>query len=161
MARGGPLKLRFAPIPHDLAEEARRTRVDRFGHALRSEQGKAPCRVCLRISKEPEEFILLSYQPLPDTGPYAEIGPIFVHADGCQPYSKLDEFPADFAERPLVLRAYDHDGRIVDALVAEPGKAESSAVTLLSNPAVAEIHVRHVSYTCFDFKILRGPSELG
>jgi hypothetical protein len=147
--------MRYLPIPAEIADEAREKRVDRFGHELQAVREAAPCRVCLRIPSEPEEMILLSYQPLPDTGPYAEVGPIFVHSRRCRPYSDVQTFPSDFAARPLVLRAYGYDGRIADARVAEPGRASAEAAVLLSREEVAEIHVRHVSYTCFDFKIVR------
>lgn len=147
--------LRYFAIPEDVAREARETLRDRFGHRLRVETAQAPCRVCLRIPTAPEEMILLSYQPLPDTGPYAEIGPIFVHADPCRPYADVCAFPPDFAPRPLILRAYGHDGRIARAVVAPPGEAPEHAAALLSDNAIAEVHARHVSYTCFDFKIVR------
>jgi Protein of unknown function (DUF1203) len=149
--------LAYVPIPEEIAEAARRTRVDGFGHRLHVVREKAPCRVCLRISTEPEGLILLSYQPLPDTSPYAEIGPVFIHADRCEPYSHLETFPGDFASRSLVLRAYGREGQIVDAVVAQPGEAPERAAEFLQNPAIAEVHVRHISYTCFDFKILRQP----
>jgi len=148
--------LRYLPIPETIALEARRTRKDRFGHDLRATTTEAPCRVCLRISGGPERLILLSYQPLPDSGPYAEIGPIFIHADDCVPYDDVETFPQDFAGRRMVLRAYGHDGQIVDALVAEAGTAPQRAAALLGDDAVAEVHVRHESYTCYDFKIVRG-----
>jgi hypothetical protein len=147
--------LRYVPIPETVAQEARATLRDRFGHALRVESAQAPCRVCLRIPREPEELILLSHRPLTDTGPYAEVGPIFVHAQPCAPYDTQSEFPADFAERRLILRAYDRDGRIADAVVAPPGTAPERAEELLARENVSEVHVRHESYTCFDFKIVR------
>lgn len=147
--------LHCVPIPAEIAEEARRTTRDRFGHRLQVVREHGPCRVCLRISKEPEDLILLSYQPLPDTGPYAEVGPIFIHANACEPYSDFETFPPDFAPRSLVLRAYDYAGHIYDAIVAQPGEAPERAAAFLSNAAVAEVHVRHTSYTCFDFKIVR------
>jgi hypothetical protein len=147
--------LRYVPIPEAIALEARRTRKDRFGHDLRVTTNEAPCRLCLRISRGPERLILFSYQPLPDSGPYAEIGPIFVHAHRCEPYDDFESFPQDFAGRRLVLRAYGHDGQIVDALVAEAGAAPQRAAALLSDGDVAEVHVRHESYTCYDFKIVR------
>lgn len=150
-----PVTLQYRPIPEEIAEEARLMRVDRFGHHLHVTTDKAPCRLCLRISKEPEDLILLSYQPLPDTSSYAEVGPIFVHADRCEPYTQHETFPQDFASRHLVLRAYDHEGQIVDARVAKPGAAPEHAAGFLSDPRVAEVHVRHITYTCFAFKIVR------
>jgi hypothetical protein len=148
--------LHYLPIADQIAEEARTTLRDRFGHRLHVEKQQAPCRVCLRISKSPEDLILLSYQPLPDTGPYAEIGPIFIHAERCMPYSDVESFPADFADRRLVLRAYDCEGSIADAVVAEPGEAPKYAAAFLEDERIAEVHVRHESYTCLDFKIVRG-----
>lgn len=151
--------LRYIAIPEEIANEARETLRDGFGHELHVVQEHGPCRVCLRVSQQPEDFILMSYQPLPDTGPYAEIGPIFVHAERCRPYSDVNVFPSDFAGRRLVLRAYGHDGRIVDAVVAEPGAAPERAAAFLEDPAVMEVHVRHESYTCFDFKIVQPAGE--
>lgn len=150
------MTLHYRPIPEEIAEEARRTRVDRFGHLLHVTKEMAPCRLCLRISKQPEDLILLSYRPLPDTSPYAEIGPIFIHAQACEPYVRYQTFPEDFEARSLVLRAYGSRGEIVDAVVAQPGQAPKHAAELLSDPQVTEVQVRHDSYTCFDFKIVRG-----
>jgi Protein of unknown function (DUF1203) len=152
-----PTTLNFVAIPSDVAQRARETLRDDFGHALTVTRTIAPCRHCLRIPNHPEEMILLSYRVLPDAGPYAEIGPIFVHADACERYANSDTFPEDFLPRRLILRAYDHDGTIADAIVSAPGNAERDAVTLLAKPSIAEVHVRHVSYTCFDFKILHAP----
>lgn len=119
--------LHFLPIPLEIAQEARRTRRDRFGHQLAVTRTIAPCRLCLRIPNEPEDVILLSYRPLRDTGPYAEVGPIFIHAQDCRPYAELDKFPDDFLTRPLVVRGYGHHGQIVDAAVSEPGAARVRA----------------------------------
>jgi hypothetical protein len=146
--------MRYVPIPKEITAEARRTLRDRFGHKLHVERNQGPCRSCLRISKEPEELILLSYQPLSDTNPYAEVGPIFIHARDCAPYDS-SVFPADFADRELVVRAYGEDGRIADAAVAPAGQASAVAEQFLRQERVAEVHVRHRSYTCFAFKIVR------
>src|SRR5580704_13556633 len=112
----------FLPIPPEVAARARRTLRDEFGHQLQIEAQQAPCRVCLRVPAEPEEMILLSYQPLADTGPYAEIGPIFIHAAACEPYAELETMPPDFESRSLVVRAYGHNGRILTAAIAQPGR---------------------------------------
>lgn len=148
-------KLRYLPIPAEIAGQARRTLTDRFGHRLHVTKTQAPCRQCLRISQEPEDLILLSYQPLPDTGPYAEVGPVFVHANPCEPYADAESFPQDFTQRPLVLRSYNAAGEIVESLVAPPGMAPRWAMHLFDELSAVEIHVRHISHTCFDFKIVR------
>jgi hypothetical protein len=148
------ITLNFVAIPSDVAQRARQTLRDDFGHGLAVTLAAAPCRHCLRIPKQPQAMILLSYQVLPDTGPYAEIGPIFIHAEPCERYAALTTFPQDFGSRPLVLRAYDSTGSIVDAVVSDPGNAERDAVAFFENPSIEEVHVRHVSYTCFDFKIV-------
>ncbi|MDB5094299.1 MAG: hypothetical protein JWO85_2400 [Candidatus Eremiobacteraeota bacterium] len=156
-ATAGTLKLRYVPIPAEIAESARRTRRDAFGHDLEVQRDTGPCRVCLRISEGPENVLLLSYQPLPDRNPYAEVGPIFIHEHECAPYTAFDAFPEDFAARELVLRAYDRGGRIFDAAVAPSGEGARVAAEFLSNADIHEVHVRHTSYTCFDFKIVRAP----
>ncbi len=70
----------------------------------------------------------------------------------------IEKFPGDFETRPLVVRAYGHEGQIVDAAVTEPGGAQARAAAYLADDAIAEVHVRHVSYTCYDFKIVRAPA---
>ena len=148
--------LAFRPIPDAVAEEARRMRQDAFGHDLKIQTGEtSPCRVCLRITEPADEVLLLSYRPLDDDTPYAEIGPIFIHADRCPRYDSVNVFPPAFLKRELVLRAYDYEGRISDAKVVPPGEAERVATDFLARPDVREVHVRHTSYTCFDFKIER------
>ena len=123
----------------------------------------SPLRCCWRSVRPGDRIALVSYAPLrrwagltgADPGAYDEIGPIFIHARECRPYAETESFPADFAERRLVLRAYGHTGEIVDAIVAPPGTASDCAARFFEDERVAEIHVRHESYTCFDFKIVR------
>lgn len=146
--------MKYIPIPQVVAEEARRTLRDNFGHQLRVERNQGPCRLCLGLSKEPEDLILLSYQPLADTNPYAEIGPIFIHPYDCPPYG-ADAFPPDFLERELVVRAYDTNGRITDATVAAPGDVQATSAAFFNDDKVAEVHVRSRAYTCFLFKVER------
>ena len=150
-----PEDVRFIAIPDDLAARVRATLRDDCGHVRVPRDVAAPCRVCLRVPSEPEPMLLLSYSPLADTGPYAETGPVFIHVRDCSRYSEESSFPADFAARPLVVRAYSHEGEIADALVAGPGEGEGAVRRFLQNRAIAEVHIRHTSYTCYDFKAVR------
>ena len=151
-------KLFFKGIPSAMADQARSTRVDAYGHVLRIQNDQAaPCRHCLRITRTGEPVLLLSYNPFgADHGPYSEVGPIFVHADSCPAYSQNDTLPQDFRERELVLRAYNHAHAIEDSVIASPGGAENAARHFFKNEKIAYIHVRHTTYGCFDFTIERG-----
>ncbi|MBV9647220.1 MAG: DUF1203 domain-containing protein [Candidatus Eremiobacteraeota bacterium] len=148
--------VRAIAVPDDFVARMRIAEFDDFGHRierLRSRERGNPCRSCLRLSEPGDELLLVSYRPLPDTSPYAEVGPIFIHRRECVPFQ--GEFPDDFLVRPLVVRAYDRRGWISDAVIAQPGEATEAAARFLSREDVAEVHLRHVSYTCFDFKIVR------
>ena len=59
-------------------------------------------------------MILFPYQSIPSGRPYAESGPIFVHADPCEPYAASGEYPPAL-RRGRVLRAYDADDMMIDA----------------------------------------------
>ena len=46
-------------------------------------EGGSPMRCCLRDSAPGDEMAIIAWSPFPWQGPYAELGPIFVHAAGC------------------------------------------------------------------------------
>lgn len=154
----GMSKLFFKGMPTVIADQARTTKTDAYGHALRVQVDQAaPCRHCLRITRPGEAVLLLSYNPFgADHGPYSEVGPIFVHADGCPAYAQTDSLPSDFGKRELVMRAYNYDHAIEDSVISKPGEAEVMARRFFENEHIAYIHVRHTTYGCFDFAIERG-----
>ena len=148
----------YRSLPRASVERARRELRDEFGHELAVQPGEhAPCRNCLRITTPDEPLILFAYRPFDSYyGPYSETGPVFVHAEPCEPYARTAEFPQDFKTRSLVLRAYDAQHRIADSIVAEPGAAEAAARALLNDPRIRYVHARNVAYGCFNFAIERG-----
>jgi hypothetical protein len=110
-----------------------------------------PLRCCLRMGRVGEAAMLVSYEPPGGAGAYAERGPVFVHAQSCEGYASAHQWPPAFGDRRQVLRAYDHRGRIADALVVEPGEGEAGLGRLLADPAVAVVQSRNVLYGCFMF----------
>lgn len=144
--------------------DAKRVRTllnDEFGNELSPQisDGSAPCRHCLRYASAGDRLLLFSYKPFDKPAPYQEIGPVFVHADGCEPFPG-DAFPADFSQRPLVLRPYDAQDNVYDSQVyADAGGAERAAQDLLANPAVAYVHARSRSRGCYMFRIERAGSS--
>ena len=78
------------------ADRIRATLVDEFGNHLKVQTGvTAPCRSCLRITRTDEPVIVFAHRPFTAAGPYAEIGPIFVHALACEPYLDTEQVPPD------------------------------------------------------------------
>jgi hypothetical protein len=116
-----------------------------------------PCRHCLQDSLHGERLALGPYSPFDEAGAYRESGPIFIHADGCVRFEG-NTLPQDYLPRRLVLRAYDERDWIDAAKVAEPGEFDGVARELLSDPAVDYVHVRHLAYGCYAFRLEREPT---
>lgn len=145
------------PIPTELAARIREALVDDFGNrlAVQDPDAQAPCRHCLRLTRAGERLIAFAHRPFETTGPYAEVGPIFIHADGCERYADRDRFPEDFRQRVLTMRGYNAAGTIETAELSAAGEPEHSIERLFSNQRVRFIHVRNPAWGCFDFQIDR------
>ena len=151
------LRYSIRPIPSDVADRIRRTLRDDFGNSLTvwESDSPAPCRHCLRIADAGERLIVFAYRPFSGTGPYAEVGPIFIHADACEAYDEPDQFPPDFNQRTLTMRGYNASGTIETAELSAPGQAEASLGRLFSDERVRFVHVRNPAWGCYDFLVDR------
>jgi hypothetical protein len=151
--------LRVAALPADRLRAVRERGVDDFGNAfaVRTDaEGGSPLRCCLRESTPGERIALVAWSPFAASGPYAEVGPVFVHADECAGYDRPGSWPAGFRGRRQILRAYAVDGSIRGARLVEPDEApEAAALDLLADPGVAFLHSRNVLFGCYMFEIRR------
>ena len=124
---------------------------------VRIAEGKAnPCRHCLQLIEEGGEKLVFSYRPFPRPQPYAEAGPIFLHARDCARYEG-DGLPAWFAYlSPAIIRGYGHDDwiRYETAQVLPGGELEASCRRILANPEVAYVHIRS-KFNCFQCRVER------
>lgn len=121
--------------------------------------GGEPLRCCLRNAMAGEALTLFSYEPPLPPGPYREVGPVFAHAIGCAGRSPDESYPADWLERPQVLRAYDSAGRIHQATTTHDGpNAEAVIESVLQNHDVTLVHSRNVAYGCYMFAIAPLPT---
>ena len=141
-------------LPSDDAERLRSATFDDFGNALEAAVQSGPCRHCLRYALPGERLVLAAYSPFAVQNPYRESGPVFIHADGCARYAGPG-LPPDFAMRPVALRAYDAAQTIVHGEVVVDGTTERRVAGLLSDPAVAFVHVRSLTHGCYLFRIDR------
>jgi len=136
---------------------------------LTDDEGGSPLRCCLRRSRLGEQIALVAYAPLRrwaeqagvDPGPYAEVGPVFIHAEAC-PGPGGDGFPPEYLGGHWVLRAYRADGRIRGGRLVEADQTQTQAAAdaalagQLADPDVAFVHVRAVEFGCFQFEARRG-----
>ena len=151
----------FQAIPADDLRRIRNRGSDDFGHPIRvsvnQDEGGAPLRCCLRDAAVGERIALISWQPLVDApdSVYAEIGPIFVHADECAGYEDDGTYPEAFRPRRQVLRSYSADGDVVGLAITDGATAEQAILGLLADPDAVVVHSRNVQAGCYMFAIRR------
>jgi Protein of unknown function (DUF1203) len=121
-------------------------------------RGGEPLRCCLRNADEGEQCLLFGCEPpIPSASPYREIGAVYVHAAACDGWHGRGSYPADWADRPQVLRAYDRRGWIHPATTVHDGKDPVGMIAdILKDPGVVEVHSRNIAYGCFMFSARRG-----
>ena len=158
------MDLHTSPLPVSFLTRVREQGIDDQGQQvqrLRSVEGGEPCRDVLRRARPGEELILASFCPFEEVGPYREFGPVFVLAEASDEEVSHEGFPSprgceeDYFRERLVLRAYSHDERILDAQMVEAGSAAEAAERLLTSPDVAFLHARFPTYGCFACRIDR------
>jgi hypothetical protein len=151
------MSFQVSAIPATELDRVRAGGVDDLGNELRPAPaaGGEPLRCCLRDATEGEDIVLIGYRSSGLGGPYAETGPIFVHAAACAGYGEPTAYPAGFRHRTQVFRSYGPDGRIVDGEVVTGTDAETAIERLLARPEVARIDSRNVTYGCYMFRIER------
>jgi hypothetical protein len=154
--------LRFLALPTPVARAYQALGPD--AHGMRPERRISdgdgiPCRHCLRELPAGAAYLVLAHRPFPAPQPYAEIGPIFLHAEACPRYAAEHEMPQMFRgwER-LWLRGYGRDDRIVygTGRIVPTGELSAASAALLADPRIAYIHVRSAGNGCYQARIERG-----
>lgn len=117
-----------------------------------------PCRHCLTEIAAGDPYLILAYRPFPGPQPYAEIGPIFLHAGPCERHPEVAVAPAMFLgwER-LLVKGYSANDRIVYAVgaVVEVREMDAYAAELLAREDIAYVHARSAQFNCYQVRIDR------
>lgn len=126
----------------------------------RSDGDGNPCRHCLAEIGPGEPMLVLAWRPFPSPQPYAELGPIFLHAEPCPRWKgAAGEFPPMFLGwEQLLIRGYDADDRIIygTGRVVHTAELNNAAGDLLARPEVAYLHARSATNNCYQCRIERG-----
>lgn len=118
-----------------------------------------PCRHCLRNVGAGEDYLVLAYRPFPELQPYAETGPIFLHAEPCERATDAAALPELFGRTAAyIMRGYSVDDRIVygTGAVVPTQEIEARAVELLARDDVAYLHMRSAKNNCYQCRIELG-----
>lgn len=154
--------VQFGGMDTSDAEHFQAGGADSYGHKPQraiSDGSAIPCRHCLQAVEKGDEYLILAYRPFSAPQPYAETGPIFVHAKACLAYRDSGQLlPPVFELSPnYIVRGYGSDERIVYGTGAVTANSEirNYADTLLQNPEIEFVHVRSASNNCWQAKITR------
>jgi hypothetical protein len=155
------INLRYKPMPSDLAARYRHREPDAYGLTpeLHVSDGQGmPCRHCLANIAKGDGYLILAYRPFPELQPYAETGPIFLHAEQCEAYAGGEAVPPILTtSKDYLLRGYSTGDRIVygTGAITPVDDIEAQAAELLQRSEVAYIHVRSARNNCYQCRIER------
>lgn len=153
-----PLRVRGIPTTH--AEALRSGGPDAHGQTPLKATAHGlgnPCRHCLNLIAEGDTKLILAYRPFDHTQPYAETGPIFLHATCCERY-EAEALPAWFTHlAPALVRGYDaKDWIVYETGRVVPGHELADACrAILAREDVAYVHIRS-KFNCFQCRVERG-----
>lgn len=115
-----------------------------------------PCRVSLDFAGAGEELLLLNHRHLDAPGsPYRAEGPVFVRRAGRR-YARSGVYPPVVMQRMMSLRAYDAEGMMLEADVAEKEGLKALVAEWLARPEIAHVDVHSMRRGCFFCRIERG-----
>ncbi|NBB82446.1 MAG: DUF1203 domain-containing protein [Alphaproteobacteria bacterium] len=154
------MPIHFTALPTDAVRHVQAGGADAYGLPAErqvSDGVGVPCRHCLAPVAAGHAFLVLAWRPFGALQPYAETGPIFLHADACARAEEGPDLPAMLQSPEYLIKGYDADEWIVYGTGAIVPTAEipPRAETLLADPAVAFVDVRSARNNCFQCRIVR------
>ena len=149
---------RIIPIDKQVASQIRETLRDNYGHKLKEAvlSHRALCRYCLADGDLRETQILFSYSPFYENKtPYAEVGPVFIHAE-CKQYDSRNGFPQDLKTRNyLTVRGYSNDQLLISGEMCKGEGIEATIERMFQQSRVDYIHINDARSGCFFMKLLK------
>jgi hypothetical protein len=114
-----------------------------------------PCRVRLEDVALGETLLLVNHVSHDADTPFRASHAIFVGEGSAHAAAYRDVVPPVFATRILSLRAFDAEGMMVDAALAQPGEADAAIRALFADRRVDHIDAHNAVRGCFSARIER------
>lgn len=152
------MTIRYMAMPTQDARALQDGGADAYGRVPErqiSDGVGVPCRHCLRNVEAGASYLVLAYRPFPELQPYAETGPIFVHAEPCERAAESSETPEMLTGNNYIVRGYGPNHRIVygTGKVVDTPEIRAWAETLFARGDVAYAHVRSARNNCYQARI--------
>jgi hypothetical protein len=154
-------KLRFTALPTEPVRALQAGAPDANGQppeSVLATGGGNPCRHCLTMIEPGAPMLILAHRPFPAPQPYAEVGPIFLHAEACEQAVPGPDLPEMLAAPDYIVRGYGANDRIVYSSggVVARERIAARAAELLADPAIAYVHIRSARNNCYQCRVERG-----
>jgi hypothetical protein len=154
------MSIRFVALETAVVRALQRGGHDANGQApeRRMSSGhNVPCRHCLRPVAEGQPFLVLAFRPFPSPQPYAEQGPIFLHAEACSRHEPAGALPEMLTSPGYIVRGYCRTDRIVygSGQIVATADIPGAAERMFEDSRIAYIHVRSAANNCYQCRIER------
>jgi len=114
-----------------------------------------PCRITLDDADLGETLLLVNHCSHGGDNPYRATHAIFVSESATEAAVYEDEIPPALGRRILSLRAFDRQGMMSDAALAQPGEADVVIRRLLADNQVDHIDAHNAIRGCFAARVER------
>jgi hypothetical protein len=145
-------------IGRDIANQVRSTlQAPGYGHPVHLEvaRGTGPCRACLNTFQVGEDVrLLFTFNPFSGTEHIPQPGPVFIHADECTTATG-NTYPAGLQSLPVLAEAHHTNGTTSQPRALPVGDETATLETLLDDPDVSFLHLRHAEAGCFIARVER------
>jgi len=114
-----------------------------------------PDRIEMKDAELGQSVLLLNHACQPAKTPYRASHAIFIREWATQAYDAVDQVPESMRIRLLSLRAFNDDGMMLEADVADGMVMEPVITRMFANPEVSYIHVHNAKQGCYSGRIDR------
>jgi len=114
-----------------------------------------PDRIEVRDAAAGESVLLVNYTHQPADTPFRSSYAIYVREGAQAAYDAVDEIPDAMRRRMISLRAFDEEGMLIDADLADGSAIEPLIARMLADPKAAYLHAHYAKPGCYAARIDR------
>ena len=116
-----------------------------------------PCRVMLDDAAPGETLLLVNHVSHDAATPYRASHAIFIAERADRSAHYVERVPPALDRRILSIRAFDAQGMMIEAALAQPGEADAVFRSLLADAAVDHLDAHNATRGCFAARVERHP----